>query len=567
LRRGVIRLGDQIKDIWFRDIISKIPPVSTASYIIYTDGQMYYTKNGSTGMIEYSDTDASNVINYAVKKAKGVVFVRYGVYEVKKSINLGSGVKLVSEGAVLKAVGSDFNVIRITGSSDSPVTDIEVRNFEIDLNNLNNGTGVVVAWAKRVRIAELYIHDETNDSSRPGTGGIVVGAYGSKTNYMNYDIWVVNNYVKMRGVRSSPPIQVYDTQRYFEYGNVWWGSDPDVTQRADYIGVHQVGNIRDVIIRGNYFYRGHHNAMLFIDGSAKGLHSENVVIADNIFVEPEDDHIDPNYDSKFTIVGNIFIHGPASLGWITPEDNCEDFVITGNYFFGSGYIIIDSSRRITISGNVFYNTQRWRNYIGIRDSRDITITGNTMYMSLGMLVDGTSSNIVISGNRIAVPAYNDTPFAVGGSADRVLLMGNVIDVLDNTWCNIFEVQSSTVKNIYALWNLRGTSGRIQGPRLRTDLDPNINPATQNLVANVLENPFLEYPTAQTKNSGVATISAGSTRVTVRHGLRQTPSNILITPLGQPAGKLWVENITSTSFDIVTDTAPSSNLNVSWYAEV
>ena len=564
-----VRIGSVYTDLVIPSIASALrsAAVQPASYIVFTDGSKYYAKNGSTGVIEYSDTDASNVINYAVEKTKGLVFVRYGVYEIKKSINLKSNVKLVSEKAVLKAVGSSFDVIRIVGGSDNPVTDVEVRGFEIDLNNLDNGSGVVVSWARRVKIAELHIHDETNDSSRPAIGGIVIGAYGSKTNYMNYDIWVVNNYVKMRGVRKSPPIQIYDTQRYFEYGNVWWGSDPDVTQRADFVGLHQVGNIRDAIIRGNYFYRGHHNAMFFIDSSSSGLHSENVVIADNIFVEPEDDHIDANYDSKFVIAGNIFIHGPASLGWITPEDNCEDFVITGNYFFGPGYVAVVSSRRVTISGNVFYNTRRAVNQIWIRDSNDITITGNTMYMFLGVKVWGASKNIVVSSNRIAVPAYDDAPLIVSDSTDRVLLIGNVIDVLDGSWCSIFEVQSSTAKNIYALWNLRGTSGRIYGPRLRTDLDPNINPANQNIIANVLENPLLEYPRALTKNSGVATISAGSTRVTVSHSLRQAPSKVLITPLASPPGKLWVENITSTSFDIVTDTAPASDLKVSWYTEV
>jgi len=73
-----------------------------------------------------------------------------------------------------------------------------------------------------------------------------------------------------------------------------------------------------------------------------------------------------------------------------------------------------------------------------------------------------------------------------------------------------------------------------------------------------------YPATR---SGVATLSAGSTRVTVSHGLVATPTKVLITPLGQPPGKLWVENITSSSFDIVTDTAPTSNLNIAWYAEV
>jgi len=68
-------------------------------------------------------------------------------------------------------------------------------------------------------------------------------------------------------------------------------------------------------------------------------------------------------------------------------------------------------------------------------------------------------------------------------------------------------------------------------------------------------------------SGVATIHAGSTRVTVTHYLASKPTKVLITPLGQPAGKIWVENITPTSFDIVTDAAPASDLNVAWYAEV
>jgi len=72
-----------------------------------------------------------------------------------------------------------------------------------------------------------------------------------------------------------------------------------------------------------------------------------------------------------------------------------------------------------------------------------------------------------------------------------------------------------------------------------------------------------YPT---EASGTATISSGSTSVTVNHGLVCTPSRVLITPLGQPSGNLWVSNITSTSFTINISTAPSSNLSVAWLAE-
>jgi len=74
-------------------------------------------------------------------------------------------------------------------------------------------------------------------------------------------------------------------------------------------------------------------------------------------------------------------------------------------------------------------------------------------------------------------------------------------------------------------------------------------------------------TIKLKSSGTSTILANQTRVTVNHNLVATPSKVLITPLATPPGKLWVENITSTSFDIVTDTAPTVDLKVAWYAEV
>jgi hypothetical protein len=64
---------------------------------------------------------------------------------------------------------------------------------------------------------------------------------------------------------------------------------------------------------------------------------------------------------------------------------------------------------------------------------------------------------------------------------------------------------------------------------------------------------------------IATIPANSTRVTVSHGLYTTPTRVLLTPTANI--KVWVENITSTTFDIVTDTAPTSNVNVMWHARV
>jgi hypothetical protein len=73
-------------------------------------------------------------------------------------------------------------------------------------------------------------------------------------------------------------------------------------------------------------------------------------------------------------------------------------------------------------------------------------------------------------------------------------------------------------------------------------------------------------TITTKNSGVATIGANATSVTVNHMLVCTPSKVLITPLAQPSGSVWISNITSTQFTINISTAPSANLPIAWYAE-
>jgi len=79
--------------------------------------------------------------------------------------------------------------------------------------------------------------------------------------------------------------------------------------------------------------------------------------------------------------------------------------------------------------------------------------------------------------------------------------------------------------------------------------------------------YIKNPEYVTENSGTATIPAGSTSVTVNHGLADTPTKVLVTPIGDPGGRFWVANITSTSFDIVVATAPVADIDFCWQAEV
>jgi len=70
---------------------------------------------------------------------------------------------------------------------------------------------------------------------------------------------------------------------------------------------------------------------------------------------------------------------------------------------------------------------------------------------------------------------------------------------------------------------------------------------------------------KTENSGTATIPSGQTSVTVNHGLAGAPTIVTVTPSAD-IGDVWVDSVTSTSFTIHCETAPSSDVTVYWYAE-
>ena len=63
-----------------------------------------------------------------------------------------------------------------------------------------------------------------------------------------------------------------------------------------------------------------------------------------------------------------------------------------------------------------------------------------------------------------------------------------------------------------------------------------------------------------KDWGEATIPAGQTKVTVNHYLVDTPKSIIVTPTAN-LGNVWVENVTSNSFEIHCETAPATDTKV------
>lgn len=82
-------------------------PVLPVSYLIYSDGFITYARNGTTGIIDYADSSASNVIQSAINAMidGGKILLRNAVYNIDTTITIPSNIIFEGEGygTILKA--------------------------------------------------------------------------------------------------------------------------------------------------------------------------------------------------------------------------------------------------------------------------------------------------------------------------------------------------------------------------------------------------------------------------------------------------------------------------------
>ena len=90
LRRYVPRtdLYDSLELVHYHMPVEQ--PPATASYIIFKKGNKTYAKNGTYGHIEFEDTDATNVIQYAANELTngGIIHICPGLYLITKKITI-----------------------------------------------------------------------------------------------------------------------------------------------------------------------------------------------------------------------------------------------------------------------------------------------------------------------------------------------------------------------------------------------------------------------------------------------------------------------------------------------
>jgi hypothetical protein len=232
-----------------------------ASYIIFTDGTKVYARNGKTGAIDYSGTDATTVIQSAINAlSSGVVFIKDGLYIITASIIPKSHVYLVGESwnTILKLKDNateDATHSNVIYSNDE-VEDIVIRNLQIDGNKANQTfTTSAHTWngiyfrnqARHVYIDHCYVHDCR-------ICGIMIRATTGKE---SYDNWVMNSRV-MNNAWNDVNFYAYGTgAKHYGGGivnNFLGGDTGDMAISLYNAGSGVADVVYDILIQGNIIY-------------------------------------------------------------------------------------------------------------------------------------------------------------------------------------------------------------------------------------------------------------------------------------------------------------------------
>jgi hypothetical protein len=497
--------------------------VETASYIVFTDGTNYYVKNGATGIIEYSDTSASNTIQYAINGAYNKGGGRVFVINVSEPSNV----------TYKPGVSVWYNIPHLYVKDVPTLELVSEINTGVQSSSADNGRNVVV---------------ENN---------ILYGISNSGNKFVVYDVSNLSNPVFMSSL-SATGINIAKIGDYIVYSMVTGLTVLDVTDPSmpRYVTTLNLGDwVHGIRVYGNYILACMH-------------------VANKLVIVDISDIRNPTVTS--TLSGQINFHGAHD---VVMEGR---WVFVANHLAGSGeYGLTVVSAPNPYSPWVAYGYQPNTQFSYVEKHGGYLFVGShtpTKGLWIYNVRDPSKISLIktILTNEDSIgywmDFYGDWLVVMSPNAKNIHLLNLQTLNVDYT-LNVSDAYQ--LRHIYVYKDLLFVSlNKFDGTnynwyikiyRFRHDNMP--YSIAKNIARKIEWTLYSAKYYVKKTNSGVATITSGSTSVTVNHGLATAPSKVLLTPLSQPSGKLWVQNITSTSFDITTDTAPSSDLSVSWRAEV
>ena len=573
----------------------QIDPTIEASYVVYTDGSKYYAKNGDTERIEFTDSDISNllqnVINTLYQKYKGGrIFIKRGTYYPTRTINIPDGMSLILEGEGDNTVfryADSFYLFYHEPSSPTWTSTIVMKNFKIDRSGSGDrNTDIVrMSYAKYAVFENIEIVDDLrsvggNDAGIVGFNNLVAVAQKCRVYNKNYALWlfgyltilrenrVENSYLE--GVSGGGLTRTYTLPSGYDAGGITIIEDNvcidcgqgEVAISVDFSHTNPLAEAL-AIIRNNLV----HNRTRPFRGAIGTTQASHVIIENNKIIGlsrgPAIGLALAN-QVKYAVVRNNVIDIQYPTFYWYPEVNvdAEQAIVEGNR------ISVNSSATSTI--RVF-----------VVRAKHAVIRGNNIYarvppgnITLPVQVypfDTSTFDVVFEDNYIDIPSASwDAPVSI--VFDRQPSLANIVIqknyIKSPNGGDAILIEGAEVEQNFTVHKIVIYDNAVDSVPRRVKVRHNRSGYT--ITAYVDTDYELYYYSGglayyYKRNSGVATITAGSTRVTVQHRLRQAPSKVLVTPFGN--ARVWVENIGTTSFDIVTDEAPTADLRVAWIAEV
>jgi hypothetical protein len=558
---------------------------------VYTENGHYYAKDQWGNLICVDSTTAclQEAID-AVKPGGGRVFIKKGTYPVTRTVTVsGNNIEIIGEyPTILGQPDFTFPILRILDANNVRVKGL-IFDMQADWSYprlpLPTANNIQLGNCRDVEIAYNILKNAREYS-------LAVGVYGENdiwTNRQCERVWIHHNLVSGG---AADGIDIISGKHIIVENNIVTGTRDDAYAILAFAGEP----VENVIMRNNVAYDHKFSCFkiaLYYDGAGEYA-LNNVIIEGNyckttidegggaVAIQYESNSVPPNgVGRNIYILNNIIYTGNVrfhaiSITWFyrnAPNYTFKNIVIRGNYISAVndpldtstspprlkdlyGIWVKDNTKinELVIENNTI---ERFRKGVNIGINNSAIIRNNVFRFNFEQAVTlWYSRNVEISNNYIydnARQYLNNNTFT-----PYVVYLESVSDVVIKN--NVFRAGESQTRCI----GIFGNSSNI----LVTDNDMfngylltpiYIDPSATNVILR-------RNRGVATENSGQATIPAGATSVTVNHGLICTPSKVLVTPLAQPPGPIWVSDITSSQFTINTSTLPTTDLPIAWYAE-
>ena len=480
----------------------------------------------------------------------GTVYIAEGTYLVTTTISVDSSSNITIKGSgsatILRPQTEDIATFEITNSSYITIKDLVINQLDVwrdttdtEIGNLNAGVTIrnssdhiyidnVEVKGRKFGVATFDLSTKTIDEtcswigisncrflrkdSNDLTTGFLIHAHNS---------YVINSY-----------IESCTTDRTY--------SKEIIPESANIAGQH-------LRVLGNYFYGSRHNSLTLWYGD---IDKEDVVIANNIFQRAREDAIDSLGVKRAIIANNVFYdivqhafsddNGAQLVSVIgnVIEYGYHDYARLAKFELGSGIVIANNLCKCGAGSVQLYGCN------------DVTIQGNRFYVYLSHAANNYN---VYLGTKNSTVCEN-------------------IEIKDNYICNgvtakwLIYLNGAKNISIHDNYLKRGKVEEVGDADYNVFKDNKFESVTVTLIgANDTVKANIGYTT---ENSGVATISNGSSSVVVNHGLAKAPEHgVRLTGTHSEVANCWVTNVTDTQFTINAPSAVTADRYVFWEAEV